>query len=94
MEKNTLTASRDYSKWISAVCTRFKESQIKAAVKTNSEMIGFYFYLDPEINQQRMRFLLIPTRILPQDSVCPKCIWNGHSTFTIRSYLLYYVHEV
>lgn len=32
----------EYKKWISDISSRFKQSQIKAAVKVNDEMLRFY----------------------------------------------------
>ena len=56
MEKvymNEIKNNQEYSSWVKRICKEFKSSQIKAAVKVNSEMISFYFYLGSEINKQK-----------------------------------------
>ena len=32
----------EYKKWVEALSRRFKQSQIKAAVKVNRELLAFY----------------------------------------------------
>ena len=39
----------DYADWIKDLSQRFRQSQIKAAVKVNSEMLKFYFSLGADI---------------------------------------------
>ena len=39
----------DYAEWIRNLSLRFKQSQIKAAIKVNSEMLKFYFSLGADI---------------------------------------------
>ncbi len=39
-----------YRKWIQNVATRFRQSQLKAAVKVNSEMLRFYWELGRDIS--------------------------------------------
>ena len=39
----------DYAEWIRNLSLRFKQSQIKAAIKVNSEMLRFYFSLGADI---------------------------------------------
>lgn len=43
---NEILSNADYKNWISNICAEFKKSQIKAAVRVNSEMIEFYLALD------------------------------------------------
>lgn len=38
-----------YKSWITDVSSRFKKSQIKAAVKVNEEMLHFYWTLGKEM---------------------------------------------
>ena len=40
---------KDYSRWISELSSRYRRSQIKAAVKVNEEMILFYLELGRDI---------------------------------------------
>ena len=39
----------DYANWIKDLSLRFRQSQIKAAIKVNSEMLRFYFSLGADI---------------------------------------------
>lgn len=41
----------NYKEWISEVGKRYKNSQIKAAVKVNSEMLHFYWHLGKEMTE-------------------------------------------
>ena len=43
----------EYKKWISDISSRFKQSQIKAAVKVNDEMLRFYWQLGNELHDKK-----------------------------------------
>ncbi len=45
-----------YRDWISEVSKRFRQSQIKAAVKVNDEMLRFYWQLGKELHDKKIRF--------------------------------------
>ena len=50
MSQNTLMVTDDrYRKWITELSTRYQQSQIKAAVSVNSEMLMFYWSLGRDI---------------------------------------------
>lgn len=49
MENELIKLDTDYREWISDVGKRYKKSQIKAAVKVNSEMLFFYWHLGKEM---------------------------------------------
>ena len=42
--------------WISEVSKRFRQSQIKAAVKVNDEMLRFYWQLGKELHDRKNKF--------------------------------------
>lgn len=42
---------KDYQNWIKNLKTRFKQSQIKAAISVNSALLEFYFELGKQISQ-------------------------------------------
>ena len=46
---NLIKIDNDYAGWIKDLSLRFRQSQIKAAVKVNSEMLRFYFSLGADI---------------------------------------------
>ena len=45
-----------YRKWISEVSKRFRQSQIKVAVKVNDEMLRFYWQLGKELHDRKDSF--------------------------------------
>ena len=46
-----LSSDTAYRAWIQEVCKRFKQSQIRAAVKVNDEMLRFYWSLGRDISR-------------------------------------------
>ena len=44
----------EYKQWIADICQRFRQSQIKAAVKVNSEMLRFYWSLGKDIVSKKI----------------------------------------
>ena len=42
----------EYKKWVLSLCTRYRRSQIKAAVKVNEEMLRFYWNLGKDISER------------------------------------------
>lgn len=46
---NLIRIDNDYKKWVLDVSMRFKQTQIKAAVRTNSDMLRFYWSLGRDI---------------------------------------------
>lgn len=52
--KETTTIDKDYAQWISELRGRYRQSQIKAAVKVNSEMLQFYWSLGHDIVERKM----------------------------------------
>ena len=49
MTKSISILDKDYSKWIQELSSRYRRSQIKAAVKVNQEMLQFYWELGRDI---------------------------------------------
>ena len=41
---------KEFKKWVNSLSAKYKQSQIKAAIKVNSEMLSFYFELGKEIS--------------------------------------------
>ncbi len=50
MSKSITILDKDYSHWIKELSTRYRKSQIKAAVKVNEEMLRFYWELGRDIS--------------------------------------------
>lgn len=53
MSKNITIIDPHYKEWIKELSLRYRKSQIKAAVKVNSEMIGFYWSLGKDIVEKQ-----------------------------------------
>ena len=47
---NNIINSKEFKNWVSSISAKYKQSQIKAAIKVNSEMLSFYFELGKEIS--------------------------------------------
>lgn len=52
--KDIAITDKDYKQWVSEVRGRYRQSQIKAAVKVNSEMLQFYWSLGHDIVERQM----------------------------------------
>jgi len=46
---NLIIQDKDYAAWITSLCSRYRQSQIKAAVKVNNEKLMFYWSLGKDI---------------------------------------------
>ena len=44
-----LSINKEYAEWLKTLSQRFRQSQIKAAVKVNSELLKFYWSLGQDI---------------------------------------------
>ena len=49
MNKQISILDKDYLQWVKGLCMRYRQSQIKAAVKVNTEMLKFYWSLGRDI---------------------------------------------
>lgn len=49
MSKTITILDKDYNEWIKELSSRYRKSQIKAAVKVNHEMLAFYWSLGRDI---------------------------------------------
>ena len=54
MNKNITIIDKDYKAWIQELGHRYRQSQIKAAVKVNTEMLRFYRALGRDIVERNM----------------------------------------
>ena len=53
MKQITIT-DKDYRQWVEVLCQRYRQSQIKAAVKVNHEVIRFYWELGKDIIERQV----------------------------------------
>lgn len=49
MSKSLSIFDKDYQQWVNELCKRYRQSQVKAAVKVNKEMLRFYWELGRDI---------------------------------------------
>ena len=50
---NLIGTDNAYKEWLSDISLRFKQSQIKASMKVNSEMLRFYWSLGHDMDEKR-----------------------------------------
>ena len=53
MSSNLIKTDETYRSWIREVSSRFRRSQIKAAVKVNDEMLRFYWSLGRDLSEKK-----------------------------------------
>ena len=49
MDKSISILDKDYKQWVKALVVRYRQSQIKAAVKVNTEQLMYNFMLGRDI---------------------------------------------
>ena len=54
MSKNITILDKDYKKWIAELSSRYRKSQIKAAIKVNTELLKFYWELGRDIEEMHV----------------------------------------
>ena len=50
---NIIKSNSDYKQWLADLKSRIRQSQIKAAVKVNSELIDLYWYIGKDIMEKQ-----------------------------------------
>ena len=54
MSKNITILDKDYKKWVMELSSRYRKSQIKAAIKVNTELLKFYWELGRDIEEMHV----------------------------------------
>jgi predicted nuclease of restriction endonuclease-like (RecB) superfamily len=54
MNKSITILDKDYAHWVKELSSRYRHSQIKAAVRVNEEMLRFYWDLGRDINEMNI----------------------------------------
>ena len=86
---------QDYTKWIAELSSRYRRSQIKAAVKVNSEMLQYYWELGKDIvvrdaeNKYGAKFYATLCRDLQNELGLKNGFSERNIRYTKRFYLLY-----
>ena len=55
MNKNI--TNNEFKKWVTEISSKYRQSQIKAAIRVNSEMLSFYFELGKEISNSSFKHM-------------------------------------
>lgn len=95
MSKEITILDKDYTQWIRELSTRYRRSQIKAAVKVNEEVLKFYWELGRDIverdaeNQYGSKFYTTLSRDLKAEVQNASGLSERNLRYTKRFYLLY-----
>ncbi|MBQ3825478.1 MAG: DUF1016 family protein [Spirochaetaceae bacterium] len=85
----------EYANWIQSICNEFKKSQIKACVKVNGEMLGFYWKLGSQIAEKKKsakygdNFFKFLSQDLSEKLPQSHCFSPTNLRYMERFYLLY-----
>lgn len=58
MSKSISIIDKDYKQWVKALVIRYRQSQIKAAVKVNKEVLRFYWELGKDIVERDAEIIM------------------------------------
>lgn len=95
MTKPINILDKDYTEWIKQLGTRYRRSQIKAAIKVNEEMLRFYWELGRDIvmrnaeNKYGSGFMKCLSRDLKAENPDATCFSLSNLFYMKKFYLLY-----
>lgn len=95
MAKSITILDKDYTGWLKELSSRYRQSQIKAAVKVNKEMLRFYWELGRDIVQMHMeerwgsKFLKRLSKDLQEINPSANCFSVTNLLYMKNFYLLY-----
>ena len=95
MTKPINILDKDYTEWIKQLGTRYRRSQIKAAIKVNEEMLRFYWELGRDIvmrnaeNKYGSGFMKCLSRDLKAENPDATCFSPTNLHYMKNFYLLY-----
>ena len=95
MTKPINILDKDYTEWIKQLGTRYRRSQIKAAIKVNEEMLRFYWELGQDIvmrnaeNKYGSGFMKCLSRDLKAENPDATCFSPTNLHYMKNFYLLY-----
>ena len=59
MSKELTIIDKDYIRWVEDLSVRYRQSQIKAAVRVNRELLKYYWELGRDIEESLCRFFAV-----------------------------------
>lgn len=95
MSKSITIIDEEYKLWLKELSTRYRHSQIKAAVKVNAEMLRFYWELGKDIVEMKAEsrwgsgFMKNLSRDLKADNPSATCFSQTNLLYMKNFYLLY-----
>ena len=95
MSKSITILDKDYKQWLKELSTRYRRSQIKAAVKVNEEMLRFYWELGRDIVEMKAEsrwgsgFMKNLSRDLKAANPNANCFSQTNLLYMKNFYLLY-----
>ena len=95
MSKSINILDKDYIQWIKELSSRYRRSQIKAAVKVNEEMLRFYWELGRDIVEMRIeerwgeKVIMTLAADLQREIPDAHCFSRTNLYYTKKFYLLY-----
>ena len=95
MSKTITILDKDYKQWLKELSTRYRRSQIKAAVKVNEEMLRFYWELGRDIMEMKAEsrwgsgFMKNLSRDLKAANPDATCFSQTNLLYMKNFYLLY-----
>lgn len=94
--ENFISKDKDYFQWISDLALRFRQSQIKAALKVNEEMLRFYWSIGEDIEKRKFenrygsRFYEMLSNDLKRELGLKRGLSPSTLKYARNFYLLYY----
>ena len=95
MSKSIHILEKDYVQWIKELSSRYRRSQIKAAVKVNEEMLRFYWELGRDIVEMHIeerwgeKVIMTLAADLQREIPDAHCFSRTNLYYTKKFYLLY-----
>jgi hypothetical protein len=95
MNKELTIKDKKYAQWVEELCTRYRQSNMKATGKTNREMLKYYWELGRDIVelhtelQWGMKFLSILSRDLKKAIPEATCFSETNLLYIRNFYLIY-----
>lgn len=95
MDKNITIIDKNYSQWVKELVARYRQSQIKAAIKVNTEQLLFYLSMGKDIaerqedNKYGSKFYATLSRDLKEEIPDVEGLSESNIRYCKRFYLLY-----
>ena len=82
MSKGLTIIDKDYTQWVENLSVRYRQSQIKAAVRVNRELLKYYWELGRDIEEMHVeeRWGQSVIKNLSVDLLCKKILFALFST--------------